>query len=116
MPKRVDECESKRAEFIRLLQGDELEDWRITETTLRDGRRILPEYQGHFGAYALNLFLLDLLSADTPMHAVELGSGETGCVMNTRLPDGRPLYIKLTIQDEIIVILSYHVSIHEQGG
>ena len=72
-----------RADFIRLLQGDELEEWRITESALRDGRRILPEYQGHFGAYAVNLFLLDLLRSNTPMHAVELGSGETGCVMNT---------------------------------
>lgn len=101
--------------MIRFLQGDELEEWRITESALRDGQRILPEYQGHFGAYAVNLFILDLLRANTPMHAVELGSGETGCVMNTRLPDGRSLYVKLTLQDEMAVILSFHVSIHEQG-
>lgn len=116
MPGEADECEAKRAELIRLLEGDELEEWRITEAALRDGRRILPEYQGHFGAYAVTLFILDLLRANTPMHAVELGSGETGCVMNTRLPDGRSLYVKLTIQDEIAVILSFHVSIHGQGG
>ena len=116
MPGEPDVCEAKRAELIRLLQGDELEEWRITESALRDGRRILPEHQGHFGAYAVHLFILDLLRANTPMHAVELGSGETGCVMNTRLPDGRSLYVKLTIQDEMAVILSFHVSIHEQGG
>lgn len=57
MPGKADACEAKRADFIRLLQGDELEEWRITETALRDGRRILPEYQGHFGAYAVNLFI-----------------------------------------------------------
>lgn len=116
MPGESEVCEAKRAEFIRLLEGDELEEWRITETALRDGRRILPEYQGHFGAYAVNLFLLDLLRVNIAMHAVELGSGETGCVMNTRLTDGRSLYIKLTIAEEMVVILSFHVSIHEQGG
>ncbi len=116
MPGEADACEARRADFIRLLQGDELEEWRITETALRDGRQILPEYQGHFGAYAVNLFLLDLLRANTPLHAVELGSGETGCVTNTHLPDGRSLYVKLTIQDEMAVILSFHVSIHEQGS
>ena len=92
-----------------MLQGDELEEWRITETALQDGRRILPDYQGHFGAYALNLFRLDLLRANTCLHAVELGSGETGSVMNTRLPDGRSLYVKLTIQDEMAGILSFHI-------
>ncbi len=66
MPKEVDACETKRAAFIRLLQGDELEEWRITETALRDGRQILPEYQGHFGAYAVNLFVLDLFRANIP--------------------------------------------------
>lgn len=116
MPGDPDVCEAKRAELIRLLEGDELEEWRITESALRDGRRILPEYQGHFGAYAVNLFILDLLRANTPLHAVELGSAETGCVMNTRLPDGRSLYVKLAIQDEMAVILSFHVSIHERGG
>lgn len=116
MPGKADACEAKRADFIRLLQGDELEEWRITETALRDGRRILPEYQGHFGAYAVNLFILDLLRANTSLHAVELGSGETACVMNTHLPDGRSLYIKLAVQDEIAVILSFHMSIHDQGG
>ncbi len=50
------------------------------------------------------------------MHAVELGSRETGCVINTRLPYERSLYIKLTIQDEIAVILSFHVSVHDQGS
>ena len=116
MPGELDACAGKRTEFIRLLQGDELEEWRITETALRDGRRILPQYQGHFGAYAVNLFILDLLRSDAPMHAVELGSGETGCVLNSSLPDGRSLYIKLTIQDEIAVILSFHLSVHERGG
>ena len=116
MPGELDACAGKRAELIRLLQGDELEEWRITETALRDGRRILPEYEGHFGAYAVNLFILELLRSDAPLHAVELGSGETGCVINTRLPDERSLYIKLTIQDEIAVILSFHVSVHDQGS
>src|SRR5258707_600546 len=111
MSEGLDACELARAEFIRLLQGDELEDWRITESALRDGRQILPHYQGHFGAYAINLFIVDLLRANLPMHAVELGSGETGCAMNTQLAAGRPLYIKLKMQDEIAVILSFHVSI-----
>ena len=112
MPNGQDPCEARRADFIRLLQGDELDEWRITETALRDGRQLLPQYRGHFGAYAINLFVLDLLQANVPMHAVVLGSGDTGCAMNAQLPDGRPLYIKLTIQDEIAVILSFHVSIH----
>jgi hypothetical protein len=107
-----DPCEAHRAEFIRLLEGDEEEAWRITETALRDGRLILPSYRGHFGAYAINQFILDLLQGNFPMHAVELGSGGCGCVMNTHLADGRRLYIKLTIQDEVAVILSFHVSIH----
>jgi hypothetical protein len=107
-----DPCQATRAKFIRLLQGDELEEWRITETALRDGRQVLPEHRGHFGAYAINLYILDLLRANSPLHAVELGSGETGFVMNTQLTDGRPLYVKLKIQDEIAVILSFHVSMH----
>jgi hypothetical protein len=107
-----DPCEAQRAEFIRLLQGDEEETWRITETALRDGRLILASYRGHFGAYAINLFILDLLEGNYPMHAVELGSGGRGCVMNTRLADDRRLYIKLTIAEEVAVILSFHVSIH----
>jgi hypothetical protein len=112
MSNGADTCEANRATFIRLLEGDEAEEWRITERALREGREILPNYQGHFGAYAINLYILDLLRANWPMHAVELGSGETGCVMNKPLADGRPLYIKLTIQDGIAVILSFHISIH----
>jgi hypothetical protein len=112
MPSGPDECAGNRTEFIRLLQGDELDEWRITETALREGRQILPQHQGHFGAYAVNLFILDLLRANCLMHAVELGSGETGCVMNACLADGRPLYVKLKLQDEIAVILSFHVSMH----
>jgi hypothetical protein len=107
-----DPCEASRPDFIRLLQGDELDEWRITETALRDGRQLLPQHRGHFGAYAINQFVLELLQANCPMHAVQLGSGGIGCVLNTQLPDGRSLYIKLTIQDEIAVILSFHVSIH----
>lgn len=79
-------------------------------------RQLLANYKGHYGAYAINLFVLDLLRGHVPLHAVELGSGETGCVMNAELPDGRPLYVKLTFQDEIAVILSFHVSIHSSGG
>jgi hypothetical protein len=112
MPNGHDDCEANRGEFIRLLEGDELDEWRITETALNDGRLLLPSYRGHFGAYAINLFIVDLLQANFPMHSVVLGSGETGCVMNAHLPDGRPLYIKLTIADEIAVLLSFHVSIH----
>ena len=112
MPNGQHQCEANRAEFIRLLQGDEQDEWRITETALSDGRLLLPSYRGHFGAYAINLFILDLLRANFPMHSVILGSGDLGCVMNAQLSDGRPLYIKLTIQDEIAVILSFHVSIH----
>ncbi len=112
MPTGNDPCEANRATFIQLLQGDEDEDWRITKSALSDGRRLLPSYKGHFGAYAINLFILDLLSADFPMHAVVLGSGRTGCVTNTHWADGRSLYIKLTIEDEIAVILSFHESVH----
>ncbi len=111
-----DACEANRAALRRLLEGDELDEWRITATALRDGRQILREYKCHFGAYAINLFILDLLHANCPMHAVELGSGETGWVINTHLSDGRPLYIKLKIADEIAVILSFHISIHSPGG
>jgi hypothetical protein len=107
-----DPCEANRAELIRLLEGDESDEWRITETALSDGRVILSQYRGHFGAYAINLFILDLLRGNHPIHAVVLGSGETGCAMNAHLADGRPLYIKLKIQDEIAVILSFHVSVH----
>ena len=112
MPSGSEPCEASRAAFIRLLQGDEDEEWRITRSALGDGRLLLPSYKGHFGAYAINLFILDLLGADFPMHAVELGSGATGCVMSTQLADGRSLYIKLTIQDEIAVIRSFHESVH----
>jgi hypothetical protein len=112
MPTGPDACEANRAAYISLLQGDELEEWRITATALRDGRQILPHYQGHFGAYAINLFILDQLGGSLPMHAVELGSGEMGCVISAQLADGRPLYIKLKIQDDIAVILSFHVSVH----
>jgi hypothetical protein len=112
MPGGTDACEANRAAFIRLLQGDELEEWRITATALRDGRQILPNYQGHYGAYAVNLFILDQLRGSLPLRPVELGSGETGCVINAQLADGRPLYIKLKIQDDIAVILSFHVSVH----
>jgi hypothetical protein len=107
-----DVCAGLRAEFIRLLEGDEEEDWRITQSALNDGRQILPQYRGHFGAYAVNLFIVDQLRANVPMHAVTLGSGETACVMNTQLPDGRSLYIKLKMEDEMAVILSFHVSQH----
>jgi hypothetical protein len=108
-------CEELRADFIRLLQGDELEEWRITASALGDGRKILPEYQGHFGAYAINLFILNLLEEAYPMHQVELGSSETACVMNTEL-NGRPLYIKIKIQDEILVIMSFKFSQHDRKG
>jgi hypothetical protein len=112
MSSRDEVCERQRNEFIRLLQGDELEEWRIVGSALYEGRKILPEYKGHFGAYAINVFIVDLLLADFPMHGVELGSRETGCVMNTDL-DGRPLYIKLKIEEEIAVILSFKISKHE---
>jgi hypothetical protein len=112
MPNGPDPCESNRAELIRLLEGDEDEEWRIAGSALNDGRRILPDYRGHFGAYAINLFILDLLRANFPMHQVILGSGKPAWVMNTHLTDGRPLYIKLTVEDEIAVILSFHVSVH----
>src|SRR5882724_722986 len=82
-----DPCAANRATFIRLLQGDELEEWRITQTALRDGRQILRRYKGHLDAYAINLFILDLLQANHPMHAAQLGSGETACVLNAQLPD-----------------------------
>src|SRR5438132_1096597 len=83
--------DANRAELTRLLQGDAQDEWRITETALRDGRLLLPSYRGHFGAYAINLFILDLLRANFPMHSVVLGSGALGCVLNTQLADGRPL-------------------------
>jgi len=112
MPNAEDACEARQAEFIRLLQGDEEEQWRLTYPAMNEGRRILPNYQGHFGVYAVNLFILDLLQRNFPMHQVELGSGELGCVMNAQLDDGRPLYIKLKIEDEMIVVMSFHISIH----
>src|ERR1700678_2514876 len=94
------------------LQGDELEDWRITQSALGDGRGLIPQYQGRFGAYAISQFVVDLLLANCNMHSVELGSGESGCVVNAQLDDGRPLYIKLKMEDEMAVILSFHVSKH----
>jgi hypothetical protein len=99
------------------LEGDEEEQWRITVSALGDGRRLFPPsgYKGHFGAYAVNLFVLDQLRSDCPMHPVPLGSGGTGCVMNVTYHD-QPLYIKLTIEDDIAVILSFHVSKHPKGS
>ncbi len=47
------------------------------------------------------------------MHPVTLGSGETACVMNDA--DGQGLYIKLKIEDDLAVILSFHVSKHHKG-
>lgn len=103
-----------RQELIRLLAGEEEEDWRITLSALSDGRRLLPHYRGHWGAYAINLFLLDLLRSNFPMHPVELGSGQIGCVMNNA--DGKGLYIKVTIADGMAVILSFHISKHYRGS
>src|SRR5437016_2233825 len=77
-----DSLQGVRAELMRLLEGEELEHWRITRTALESGRRVLPEYKGHFGAYAIRLFILDLLRANFPLHQVELGSGNQGLVMN----------------------------------
>lgn len=106
--------ETTRQQLIRLLEGDEEEGWRITRPALEEGRRILPHYKGRFGAYAINLFIVERLHSGFPMHAVELGSGAQGCVMNNA--DGQGLYIKLTIESDIAVLLSFHRSKHHKDG
>jgi hypothetical protein len=105
--------DTTRQELIRLLEGEE-ESWRITYSALNKGRQILPHFKGHFGAYAINLFILDRLRSGFPMHAVKLGSGGVGCVMNNA--DGQGLYIKVTIENDIAVILSFHRSKHQKDS
>jgi len=110
-----DPCGRLRSELIRLLEGEEEEHWRISRTrALEPGRRILREYRGHFGAYAINLFLVDLLRAGCRMHPVELGSGALACVLHCE--ERRDLYIKVTIDEGMVVILSFHISEHREGG
>lgn len=109
MPPGNDVCEGLREEFIRLLEDVE---YSITETACGNGNEILRSHRGHLGECAIVEFILEKLHGNFPLHAVELGSGETGCVMNTQLPDGRPLYIKLKIENEEAVVLSFHVSKH----
>lgn len=99
--------------FIQLLEGEETEQWRITYKALEDGRRILPSYNGHFGAYAIIGYILDRLRTGFPMHEVELGSGGVGCVMNNA--DGHGLYIKLVLEDDMVVVLSFHISVHHKS-
>lgn len=105
--------EVPRRELIRLLQGEEEEPegWRITNSALAEGRRLIPSYLGHLGAYALQLYILNRLRDNlAAWHTVELGSGEPGYALTNA--DGKGLYIKLTIQDSMVVILSFHVSKH----
>ncbi|MBY0523590.1 MAG: hypothetical protein K2R98_09325 [Gemmataceae bacterium] len=110
-------AEDVRAELVRLLEGEEEEagGWRIVYTALNQGRQLLPTYKNHYGAYAIQAFILDRLRDAFPMHPVELGSGETAWVMNNA--DGKGLYVKLTIaiEDDMAVVLSFHTSKHDHG-
>ena len=91
-----------RTILITLLEGAEAENWSITYSALQSGRKILPRHNGHFGAYAVNSFILNLLRTGFPMHEVKLGSGQPAFVMNNA--DEQGLYIKLKIEDEMAAI------------
>jgi hypothetical protein len=61
-------------------------------------------------------FILDLLRKDFPFHEVDLGSGETGYVMNNA--NGKGLYIKVKIASdakEEVWVLSFHISQHSRS-
>jgi len=102
-----------RDELLRLLKAD---DWQLTDSARKDAFPILRATGCLPTDAAVIEYIMDLLESNFPFHRVELGSGESGYVMNN--VDGRGLYIKVKIErgrtDEVWV-LSFHVSQHHKG-
>jgi hypothetical protein len=63
-------------------------------------------------------YVLRLLKADFPLHAILRGIPEgslpEGYVMNNA--DGQGLYIELTIERDTVWVISFHVSKHFKGA
>jgi len=105
-----------RRRLIDLLEAD---DWRVCDSVIQDRHPTLRGYtnqagEAHRSECAVIEFILDRLRSNFPMHSVTLGSGEVACVMNNA--DEHGLYIKVKIEDDLVVVLSFHVSDHHKGN
>lgn len=108
-----DGLQGVRSELIRLLENDE---WKISGSAEKDGRKILQKYGGRPTPVAIIDFVKDLLASGSPFHEVGLGEppgcNGTGYVINHSDDKVRDLYIKLKIENDEVWLLSFHLSKH----
>jgi hypothetical protein len=102
----------------RLIELIEAEDCDLTQAAVNDGREILRRSMRYPTRWAIVEYVLKLLRAKFPMHAVELGEppGSLGIGYVMTNADGQGLYIKLRIEDDRLAwVLSFHTSKHYKG-
>jgi hypothetical protein len=114
----ADSGDAIRQQLIALLEQDE---FIFTDTAFRDGMRLAGSLadpkRGFPSQYGLVDYVVERLKDSFPLNEVPMGEppGSAGIAYSMTNTDGQGLYIKLKIEDDRVVILSFHVSKHDQG-
>jgi hypothetical protein len=103
-----------RQRLIELIEADE---WRMTETAERTGRRFLREFVSVPTQLSIvNHLLLLLRDPDCSLIEVSMGipEGSRGLAYRVRDPRSPNLYVKVKIEEDLAWILSFKMSDHRR--
>jgi hypothetical protein len=104
--------------LVSLLEQDE---YLFTDTALHDGMRLARTLgdigRGFPSQCGLVDYIIEQLRLPFPLNEVPLGDppGSSGMAYSMNNTNGQGLYIKLKVEDDRVVILSFHASKHYRG-
>lgn len=107
-----------RSTLIELLASGDPDDFTFTRTASRDGlllaREIAACRYGRPSEFGLVDYILGLLRSAQPLKAVPMGepAGSCGTAYAMTNVDGAGLYIKLKLEDDRVVVVSFHRTKH----
>jgi len=107
-----------RQMLIAMLENNE---YLFTDTALRDGMRLARTLgdasRGFPSQCGLVDYIVEKLRLPFRLNEVPMGEppGSGGIAYSMTNANGQGLYIKLKVEDDQVVILSFHVSKHSRG-
>jgi hypothetical protein len=110
--------EEVRRISIALLESNE---YLFTDTALKDGMRLARTLgdicRGFPSQCGLVDYIVEQLKLPFPLNAAPLGEppGSSGVAYTMNNTNGQGLCIKLKVEDDRVVIMSFHVSKHYRG-